>query len=527
MEKLKQLLHPGRSLALEEWPSFRQWAVCFIVCNFNVDVGPEIELIYPPEVSFTASDLSAICFNSFPERHDTDIEGDVFFQFTVRNNSPDVPLLSPAPPHGSADAFYGNCIFRQEYDSMTKRSFNQRSLVLISTHEFPSFFAKLLRIVTDCGPISDPTRLEAACSQISEWPAPFVGHLELPFLGSLLKLEIPPHPSFPLQGLWTSLPRSDLIFAYEPMTCWDTVLPYIPSLAELYVVYEKLLLGESVIVLAKSPHICADFVSILNDLIRPVPYAGVRRPYLTMQSDFFIGSHDRATPRHFLIGITNPFLLKRLMTAAETVNNSSAPSPSISSDTPHILYLKTTPGPPSVKPYSAHHRRKHTTEFDIPGGLEPQGPTKRFLKSDHAFTAALDNALRVERENPTGPPLASPLIRRHFAELTAQILAPINRYLTTHMKASSSAVPVQGSSFAGPSHYANFSQATFLQSLAKHGAAVKFRGQNPLQRYKARDAFYERFCQSHNFFAWLEMKVTLEREASAGMLGGPGTGPVA
>lgn len=53
-----------------------------VVCNFNVDVGtlrfslmrvdlvvdacilgPEIEIIYPPDVSFSTADLSAICFN--------------------------------------------------------------------------------------------------------------------------------------------------------------------------------------------------------------------------------------------------------------------------------------------------------------------------------------------------------------------------------------------------------------------------------------------------------------------------------
>lgn len=95
MEKLKtKILHPhrrARQAANEDTKQdsgspltgFQHWAVAFIVCNFNVDVGrsepfllceeasgvkscnpgPEIEIIYPPDVPFSTTDLSAICFN--------------------------------------------------------------------------------------------------------------------------------------------------------------------------------------------------------------------------------------------------------------------------------------------------------------------------------------------------------------------------------------------------------------------------------------------------------------------------------
>jgi hypothetical protein len=127
--------------------------------------------------------------HSLPERQDETAD-DVTFHFNIRNNSPDVSLSSPNPPYGSADLLYGTVRFRQEYDSTTKRRFNQKSLVAISNHDFPSFFSKLLFILTENGVISDPLKLQVACSEVSSWNPPAVGHQDLHFLGYLLALEM-------------------------------------------------------------------------------------------------------------------------------------------------------------------------------------------------------------------------------------------------------------------------------------------------------------------------------------------------
>lgn len=129
-------------------------------------------------------------FQSFPERQDTEPSDDITFHFNVRNNSPDISLHSPGQPYGSSDTLFGTCLFRQEYDNMTKRSYNQKSLVLISTHEFPAFYTKLLEIVTDRGLISDPSRLEVVCSEMSTWGPPIIGNQTLPLLGYILPLEM-------------------------------------------------------------------------------------------------------------------------------------------------------------------------------------------------------------------------------------------------------------------------------------------------------------------------------------------------
>ncbi|KAI9830229.1 MAG: hypothetical protein M1819_005756 [Sarea resinae] len=168
--------------------ALRNWVIAFVVCNFNVDIGPEIELVYP-ETNFTQSDLSAICFNSFPDRQDGEVTDDLKFHFTLRNHS---SLISGSD--GSSirklDYFYGSCVFRQEADILAKRNFGQKTLVLVSHLDFPSLHLRILDLMTSTDFINNPDALEAACIQISAWKPPANGQLELPFFGSLLNVDM-------------------------------------------------------------------------------------------------------------------------------------------------------------------------------------------------------------------------------------------------------------------------------------------------------------------------------------------------
>lgn len=357
--------------------------------------------------------------------------------------------------------------------------------------------------MTETGVISDPTTLEAAFTQMEAWPPPRLGRHDLPFLGKMLTLDVAPHRSFPLQGLPGPTPLiSDTpssIYAYEPIGSWDNIMHYMPCITDLYVLFEKLILCESIIVVAKSPQLASEAVSSLIDLICPVPYAGVIKPYMTMQANFKSIGIDGGTPRAFVIGITNPFLLKRIISAAASSHRAR----------PHILYLQNFDGPvPTRRHHSLHHKSSRNALLDLPGGgIEVHTPSKRFLKSDSAIVSQLESLLKLgDQTHDLGP-----LIRRHFAEVTAQFVAPINRYL-----AASSVI-----SPGGVNRYASFHIPDFIGSVSKHGTSVKFRGSNPIQRHRARDAMYDAFCRSPSFYSWLEMKIALETEASAGMLNMP------
>lgn len=165
--------------------------------------------------------------------------------------------------------------------------------------------------MTSSGMISDPTALEAAYTSMAEWSPPMLGRQELPFMGELISLDIAPHFAFPLQGLPGPTPlisdKVSSIYAYEPIGSWDIIMHFMPCITDLYVIYEKLLLCENVIVIAKSPQLASEAVSSLVDLVRPVPYAGIIKPYMTMQADFKCIGIDGGTPRPFIIGITSTY----------------------------------------------------------------------------------------------------------------------------------------------------------------------------------------------------------------------------
>lgn len=299
------------------------------------------------------------------------------------------------------------------------------------------------------------------------------------------------------------------LYAYQPTGSWSKLLALLPTIVELYVIYEKLILCEPVVILAKNPQLCSEFVSACVDLVRPVPYAGIVRPYLIMQSDFSSVELEQGTVSHFCIGITNPFLLQRIMAAAEENKR----------PLPHVIYLHESEKRVPIKK-SGSQRHQRQAQMDFPGtmSLDTERGGKKYLKSDHTLTKTLDSILTDK----TSPAImfgmnedADTLIRRHFAELTAQFLAPLNRYLASRM--ASSVFSPGGQNLS----YANFSTPDFLSSLAKYGTSVKFRGQAPLQRHRARDSMYDAFCKSPNFYGWLEMKIGLEKEASAGLLAQP------
>lgn len=288
------------------------------------------------------------------------------------------------------------------------------------------------------------------------------------------------------------------VYAYEPTGAWSDLLHTLPTLTDLFSVYESVLLCESIVVISKSPQLCSEFISAIVDLTRPVPYAGDIRPYMTMQSDFQSIGLDGGIPRPFIVGITNPFLLRRITEAMQSRDRGQ----------PHVVLLDPTTAEIPIKRHHSQFGRSPTT-FEFPGSSGPYPIRKPHIKSDREFIETLRTTMAqhsaVQHNDLTS------IVRRHFAELTGQFLSPLNRYLATSVSPS---VTTPGGNF----RYANFSQADFLTSLSKYGTAVKFKGQNGIQRHKARDVVYGKFCESLNWHSWLDMKICLEKEASAGLL---------
>jgi hypothetical protein len=334
----------------------------------------------------------------------------------------------------------------------------------------------------------------------------------------------------------SSSPSNSLLYnisAYEPTEQWHNILHLLPSLSTFYVLYEQLLLGKPIIVLGQTPQHTSAVISALIDLIRPLPYAGIVRPYLPMQSTSFssdVHLFDPVTsPRSFIIGITNPFLLQRV--------NGNAPA---SREPPYILALNNSrvssitgngavsspalSGGTKYKLPSLHlHRSKSklsSTRIDVPGipTLTQEKPA-HFLKSDKTFLSAIADGGCT--------PASTMAVRRHFSDLTAQLLAPANRYMASNV--SGNAAPARSSAISMaatmPTAVSStgkypFDFPTFLKSLSQYGATVPFTGQTSHGRQRSRDEFYAQFTQSANFQAWLDMRSDNEKQAAAGMLSG-------
>lgn len=287
-------------------------------------------------------------------------------------------------------------------------------------------------------------------------------------------------------------------------------MPLFPSISELFVLFERLVLCESIVVFSRSPQLCSETVSALIDLAKPIPYAGICRPYMTMQSEFGGTTLGRGLPRQFLVGITNPFLLQRILALADELNITR----------PHVISLVPPDKTVRIKSQNSQ-KRKDFHSMDFPSGLDLQNTSKRYIKTDRQFAGTVEALIRgtIATSHASANEDVGSFVRRYFGQVTAQFLAPFNRYFASNTQAAPSLNTAYSTKERadGP-QYASFSLTAFLASLGKHGSGVTFRGQTPLQRHRHRDAMYTAFCSSPNFYAWLEMKLGLEKEATAGLL---------
>jgi hypothetical protein len=213
----------------------------------------------------------------------------------------------------------------------------------------------------------------------------------------------------------------------------------------------------------------------------------------------FCPAHDSLPLRHYLIGITNPFFLKRLLSQGK--ENSQV----------HVVHLA---GPEirrktSLMSYSTFIDRDNFSH--LVSSQSSSNETKGYIAKDVAFLRKLETLL----EDPeTSSREISRFIRRHFALLAAFFLAPLNRYLTTLV-----APMPPPSSPSSPSiamiDMSRFSEQDFLSSLSKHGCSVHFKGKTSFHRHKNAEEFYRKFCASPGFFSWLDMKMRLSSRTAA------------
>ena len=153
------------------------------------------------------------------------------------------------------------------------------------------------------------TALEAAWGDVQRWPAPVPGaSLDLPLLGQVLRFHVPwtgregaslarhevrgeqvhrapppTGPSLTLAEVFASK-HSELPGVFQEIGLFSTFRSLTPH---LWTVWELVLTGRPLAILAPSPDACGDAVMAAISLIAPLAFTGDFRPYITLYDPDF------------------------------------------------------------------------------------------------------------------------------------------------------------------------------------------------------------------------------------------------
>ncbi|GAA5877787.1 hypothetical protein JCM16303_000237 [Sporobolomyces ruberrimus] len=225
----RRLSFPDARLQDETLEKLRRWIIGFVLVDFDIDTGPNLDNNYP-HFSLPPSVQHQLAFSSLPEGDlppsvTIDEQG---YSYSWRIPYPEEAELEklerekgkgkerylrlPKPREGEETdgGLYGYVWFSQEQNTTLRRNYSQRSLVLLTHHpHLPGLFSSVLEIL---GPLhflhakqsgAKGGMVESACLNIAAWPEPIPGtNLELPLLGTVLNVSLP----LPYQAQYPTTP---------------------------------------------------------------------------------------------------------------------------------------------------------------------------------------------------------------------------------------------------------------------------------------------------------------------------------
>nr|SVE86647.1 EOG090X031T [Daphnia similis]SVE87274.1 EOG090X031T [Daphnia similis] len=484
------------NISLLPWERLADWIHCFCVVTFDLEIGQMIEEIYPSHVTLSEQDKTSICYLAFPDSN-SGCMGDTQFHFRIRqssanidgsNGSSQVDLSNPlCPPAFRTDSSYwwGFAYFRQVKDKNLRRGYFQKSLVIVTRLPFVELFQELMAVIApeffDKGSIC----LEISAKEIDQWPRPVPGIvLNLPLLGTLFQVRIPSFsaaasPSFstslaasPSKTSTNSLLRRRCLIATD-VDLYSALAPLLPHLQMLW---ELLLCGEPLVVMATSPSICSHVVQALVNLIHPLQYCLDYRPFFTIHDSEFKEYTGRPSdpPPSVLLGVTNPFFAKALQHWPHIIRIGSE---ILSSSTG----LKIRASKSNVSSSSKMSECK-------PGVYTSYKP---HLTRDKALLKLIAKGAQTRRPNQ----VQSALMRRHFLELTQSFIIPLERYFARLMPLQKSISPYKAVPGLSP-----FKAEEFLASVEHCGPQLTTGVKGDWT------GLYRRFLRTPNFESWSQQR---------------------
>ncbi|XP_015980780.2 protein DENND6B isoform X11 [Rousettus aegyptiacus] len=477
------------------WARFSAWLECVCVVTFDLELGQALELVYPSDFRLTDKEKSSICYLSFPDSHSGCL-GDTQFSFRIRQcggqRSPwpadnrQYDSGAPVSLQREAAHYLGYVYFRQVKDSSVKRGYFQKSLVLVSRLPFVRLFQALLGLIAPEYFDKLAPCLEAVCSEIDQWPAPVPGRtLNLPVVGVVLQVHIPSRADKPESTSLKHCGHENLVPAplvlssvheLDLFRCFQPVLTHVQTLWEL------MLLGEPLLVLAPSPAVSSEMVLALTRCLQPLRFCCDYRPYFTIHDSEFKEFATRTqAPPNVVLGVTNPFLIKTLQ------------------HWPHILRI----GEPKMsgRGCSAGGLPKQV-KLKKPSRLKTldtkPGLYTTYTAHLHRDKALLTRLLRGLRRGRPADALTA-LLRGHLLELTQSFVVPLEHYMAGLMPLQESITPWKVG-VQTPPQMRPFHQDDFLRGLQRAGPQLTCVPKGDWL------GLYRRFFKSPHFDGWYRQR---------------------
>uniref|UniRef100_A0A672Z6J8 Uncharacterized protein n=1 Tax=Sphaeramia orbicularis TaxID=375764 RepID=A0A672Z6J8_9TELE len=439
------------------WARFSSWLECVCVVTFDLELGQAIEV---------RRLKTSICYLSFPDSYSGSL-GDTQFSFRMRQSVGrrgsrfrDDIYNRDAPVTLEVSHFCGYVYFRQVKDVSVKRGYFQKSLVLLSRLPYTHMFHMLLQIIAPEYFEKLEPCLEAVCNEIDQWPSPEPGlTLNLPVMGVVLQVR----GTRPVQvSPDTAVVLVFDFLMHESNMTFDLPRCFQSMLIHLQMLWELVLLGEPLVIMAPSPTISSETVLALISSICPLKFCSDFRPYFTIHDSEFREYTTRTqAPPNVVLGVTNPFFIKTFQTWPHIIRLGDLPK---QIKVKKLAKLKTLDTKPGI--YTAYKTFLHKDKILI----------KRLLKG-------------IQRKRPSE--VQSAILRRHLLELTQSFIIPLERYMASLMPLQRSVTP-----WKTPPQIRPFSQDEFMATLDHSGPQLTSVLKGDWM------GLYRKFFRSPNFDGW-------------------------
>ncbi|XP_059672189.1 protein DENND6B [Gavia stellata] len=467
------------------WARFSAWLDCVCVVTFDLELGQAMELVYPYDFRLTEKEKTSICYLSFPDSYSGGL-GDTQFSFRLRQSGGqrtthyeddgEYNREAPLTLQRESAHYFGYVYFRQVKDSSMKRGYFQKSLVLVSRLPYVNLFQSLLQLIAPEYFDKLEPCLEAVCNEIDQWPPPVPGQtLNLPVMGVVIQVRIPSRVDKPGSSPVKQFNQENLLPA-------PLVLPSIheldlfrcfqPVLIHIQMLWELMLLGEPIVVMAPSPTVSSEMVLALTSCLAPLRYCCDYRPYFTIHDSEFKEYTTRTqAPPNIVVGVTNPFFIKTLQ------------------HWPHILRVGELRMSGDLPKQVKVKKLAKLKTLDTKPGIYTS--YKTFLHKDKTLIKRLLKG--IQRKRPSE--VQSALLRRHLLELTQSFIIPLEHYIASLMPLQRAITP-----WKNPPQIRPFRQEDFMKTLEHAGPQLTCVLKGDWL------GLYRRFFKSPNFDGWYRQR---------------------